>query len=123
MIPATFDYIRATSVDEAVGAMAEHGDEAKVLAGGHSLLPMMKLRLAVPEFLVDVGRVEELHGVREDGDHLVDRGGDHPPPGHDRRAGPPALRRPGRRHRDHRRRAGPPPRHHRRWDRARRPGR
>lgn len=71
MIPATFEYVRAGSVDEAVAAMAEHGDEAKVLAGGHSLLPMMKLRLAVPEFLVDVGRVDEMHGVREDGDHLT----------------------------------------------------
>jgi carbon-monoxide dehydrogenase medium subunit len=71
MIPATFEYIRAGSVDEAVAALGEHGDEAKVLAGGHSLLPMMKLRLAVPEYLVDVGRVEELHGVREDGDHLA----------------------------------------------------
>ena len=55
MIPATFEYVRAGSVDEAVAAMAEHGDEAKVLAGGHSLLPMMKLRLAVPGFLVGVG--------------------------------------------------------------------
>lgn len=71
MIPATFEYVRAHSVDEAVAALGEHGDEARVLAGGHSLLPMMKLRLAVPEFLVDVGRVEELRGVREDGDHLV----------------------------------------------------
>lgn len=71
MIPATFEYVRAGSVDEAVAAMAEHGDEAKVLAGGHSLLPMMKLRLAVPEFLVDVGRVEEMRGVSEDGDHLA----------------------------------------------------
>lgn len=71
MIPASFDYVRAGSIDEAVGALAEHGDEAKVLAGGHSLLPMMRLRLAVPEVLVDIGRVDELHGVREDGDMLA----------------------------------------------------
>lgn len=71
MIPATFEYVRAGSVDAAVAVLGEHGDEAKVLAGGHSLLPMMKLRLAVPEVLVDVGRVDEMHGVREDGDHLV----------------------------------------------------
>ncbi len=71
MIPATFDYVRASSVDEAVAALGEHGDEAKVLAGGHSLLPMMRLRLAVPEVLVDIGRIDELHGVREDGDQLV----------------------------------------------------
>lgn len=71
MIPADFDYIRAASVDEAVTALAEHGDEAKVLAGGHSLLPLMKLRLAYPEVLVDIGRVPELRGVRDDGDALV----------------------------------------------------
>jgi carbon-monoxide dehydrogenase medium subunit len=71
MIPAQFEYVRAASVDDAVAALAEHGDEAKVLAGGHSLLPIMRLRLAVPELLVDVSRVEEMRGVREDGDHLV----------------------------------------------------
>ncbi len=71
MIPAPFDYVRAESIDEAVAALAERGDEAKVLAGGHSLLPLMRLRLAYPEVLVDVGRVEELRGVREDGDQLV----------------------------------------------------
>lgn len=71
MIPATFDYIRAGSVDEAVAALVEHGDEAKLLAGGHSLLPLMKLRLAAPEVIVDLGRVEGMRGVREDGDHLA----------------------------------------------------
>lgn len=71
MIPASFEYVRAGSVDEAVAALAEHGDEAKVLAGGHSLLPMMRMRLAVPEVLVDVGRVDDMKGVREDGDMLA----------------------------------------------------
>lgn len=71
MIPAQFDYVRADSVDAAVAALVEHGDEAKILAGGHSLLPMMRLRLAYPELLVDVSRVEEMRGVREDGDQLV----------------------------------------------------
>lgn len=71
MIPANFEYVRAESVDEAVAALSEHGDEAKVLAGGHSLLPMMRLRLAVPEVLVDVGRIGELTGVRDDGDMLA----------------------------------------------------
>lgn len=71
MIPATFDYVRATSVDQAVEALGEHGHEAKLLAGGHSLLPMMKLRLAVPEVVVDLGRIDELRGVREDGDSLA----------------------------------------------------
>ncbi len=68
MIPASFEYVRAGSVDEAVAALAEHGDEAKVLAGGHSLLPLMKLRLAAPEVLVDVGRIGALRGVRETDD-------------------------------------------------------
>jgi carbon-monoxide dehydrogenase medium subunit len=71
MIPAQFDYVRAGSVDEAVAALAQHGDEAKVLAGGQSLIPLLRLRLAYPEVVVDVGRVEEMRGVREDGDHLV----------------------------------------------------
>lgn len=71
MIPDRFDYVKPASVDDAVAALAEHGDEAKVLAGGHSLLPMMRLRLAVPELLVDVSRVDEMRGVRDDGDHLV----------------------------------------------------
>ena len=70
MIPAAFDYVRAGSVDEALAALAEHGDEAKVLAGGHSLLPLMKLRLATPAVLVDVGRIAELSYIREEGSEL-----------------------------------------------------
>ena len=68
MIPAAFDYLRPTSIDEAVSALAEHGDEAKLLAGGHSLLPLMKLRLAAPEVVIDLGRVDGLRGVSEVGD-------------------------------------------------------
>jgi carbon-monoxide dehydrogenase medium subunit len=71
VIPAAFDYVRPGSVDEAVGALAEHGDEAKVLAGGQSLIPLLRLRLAYPSVLVDVGRLAELRGVRDDGDSLV----------------------------------------------------
>lgn len=71
MIPAPFDYVRAGSADEALAALAEHGDEAKLLAGGHSLLPLMKLRLASPSVLVDVGRLTDLTGVRQDGDTVV----------------------------------------------------
>jgi carbon-monoxide dehydrogenase medium subunit len=71
MIPAAFEYVRAESVDHAASALAEHGDEAKVLAGGQSLLPLMRLRLAAPEVVVDVGRLADLRGVREDGDALV----------------------------------------------------
>jgi aerobic carbon-monoxide dehydrogenase medium subunit len=71
VIPAAFAYVRAGSVDEAVALLAEHGDDAKVLAGGHSLLPLMKLRLATPSVLVDVGRLTELSYVRDAGDHMA----------------------------------------------------
>jgi carbon-monoxide dehydrogenase medium subunit len=71
VIPAAFEYVRAGSVDEAIAALTEHGDEAKVLAGGHSLLPLMKLRLATPSVLVDVGRLTELSYIREDGDEIA----------------------------------------------------
>jgi aerobic carbon-monoxide dehydrogenase medium subunit len=71
MIPAQFEYVRPGSVDEALAALSEHGDDAKVLAGGQSLIPLLRLRLSYPEVVVDVGRVAELVGVREDGDHLV----------------------------------------------------
>jgi carbon-monoxide dehydrogenase medium subunit len=71
MIPAQFDYVRAGSVDEAVATLRERGDDAKVIAGGQSLIPLLRLRLAYPEVLVDVGRVAEMRGVREEGDHLV----------------------------------------------------
>jgi carbon-monoxide dehydrogenase medium subunit len=71
MIPAQFDYVRAGSVDEAVAALAERGDDAKVMAGGQSLIPLLRLRLSYPEVVVDVGRVEEMRGIREDGDHIV----------------------------------------------------
>jgi aerobic carbon-monoxide dehydrogenase medium subunit len=68
MIPASFDYVRAGSIDEAVATLNEHGDEAKLLAGGHSLLPLMKLRLAAPEMLVDIGRIDALKGICETDD-------------------------------------------------------
>jgi aerobic carbon-monoxide dehydrogenase medium subunit len=71
MIPSPFDYIAADSVPHALDLLTEHGDEAKLLAGGHSLLPMMKLRLAAPSVLIDIGRVGELAGISADGDELV----------------------------------------------------
>lgn len=71
MIPSAFDYVRADSVDAALAALVEHGDEAKLLAGGHSLLPLMKLRLAAPSVLVDIGRLSELSYIRDAGDHLA----------------------------------------------------
>ena len=63
MIPAEFDYAKPGSIDEAIQALAEGGEDAKVLAGGHSLLPLMKLRLALPSLLVDIGGLDELRGV------------------------------------------------------------
>jgi aerobic carbon-monoxide dehydrogenase medium subunit len=67
VIPAPFDYQRASSVDEAIGLLGEHGDDAKLLAGGHSLLPLMKLRLAAPAVLVDIGGIGDLSFVEDGG--------------------------------------------------------
>ncbi len=71
MIPAAFDYLAPTSVDEALAALAEGGDEAKVLAGGQSLLPILRMRLNAPEKVIDLGRIEALRGIRDEGDHVV----------------------------------------------------
>jgi len=71
VIPVAFDYERATSVEHALSLLAEHGDDAKLLAGGHSLLPLMKYRLAAPAVVVDIGRLSDLSYVREDGDTLA----------------------------------------------------
>jgi len=71
MIPAAFDYARPATVADAVAALAAGGEDAKVLAGGHSLLPVLRLRLAAPTLLVDLGDVAEMRGIRVDGDHLV----------------------------------------------------
>jgi carbon-monoxide dehydrogenase medium subunit len=71
MIPAQFDYVAAESPAHALALLAELGEDAKLLAGGHSLLPMMKLRLAQPEVLIDIGGLDELAGVSLDGDDLV----------------------------------------------------
>jgi carbon-monoxide dehydrogenase medium subunit len=70
-VPAHFEYERATSVDHAVALLARWGSEARVVAGGHSLIPMMKLRLARPEALIDINDLTDLSYVRLDGDHLV----------------------------------------------------
>ncbi len=71
MIPAKFDYVRPGSTDEAVRALADGGDDAKVIAGGQSLLPLLRLRLAYPELLVDIGGLDELCGVTDAGDALL----------------------------------------------------
>src|SRR5258708_7802635 len=67
MIAQNFEYVVPTSLGEAVNLLQKHGSRAKILAGGHSLIPMMKLRLAAPEFLIDIGRIPELSYVKEDG--------------------------------------------------------
>ena len=71
MIPAAFDYVRAGSAAEAISLIGQHGEDAKFLAGGHSLLPLMKLRLASPSVLVDIGRVSDLSYIRDGGDHIA----------------------------------------------------
>jgi carbon-monoxide dehydrogenase medium subunit len=71
VIPVAFDYVRAGSAEEALAALSEHGDEAKLMAGGHSLLPMMKLRLAYPSVIVDIGRLSDLSYVNDGGDHIA----------------------------------------------------
>ena len=70
MIPAAFGYARAGSVGEAASMLAEHGEDAKVLAGGHSLIPLMRLRLSQPSVLVDIGRIRELDYIVADGDRV-----------------------------------------------------
>ena len=71
MIPAVFDYVRATSVDDALRLLAEHGEDAKLLAGGHSLIPMMKLRLAAPSVLIDIATIPQLDGIAASGGRVT----------------------------------------------------
>jgi len=71
VIPAAFDYVAPSTVDDAVRALAEAGEDAKVIAGGQSLLPVLRVRLAAPSKLIDLGRIPELRGIHEDGDALV----------------------------------------------------
>ena len=71
MIPAQFEYVAPTTVEEAVRALAEGGEDAKVMAGGQSLLPVLRMRLNAPTLVVDLGRIDSLRGVRDDGDAIV----------------------------------------------------
>lgn len=71
MIPAAFEYLTARNLEDALRLIDRHGDEAKLLAGGHSLLPLMKLRLSAPRFVIDLSRVKSLRGIREDAGSLV----------------------------------------------------
>jgi carbon-monoxide dehydrogenase medium subunit len=71
MIPASFDYLAPKSLDEALSALGARGEDAKLIAGGHSLLPLMKLRLANPKVLIDIGRIRNLNEIRAAKDQLV----------------------------------------------------
>ncbi|MBI3653609.1 MAG: xanthine dehydrogenase family protein subunit M [Acidobacteria bacterium] len=70
MIPAQFDYVTPATLNEALALLAEHQDDAKILAGGHSLIPAMKLRLAMPQMLIDIGRIKDLAYINEEGSQL-----------------------------------------------------
>ncbi len=71
MIPSKFDYVKPTSVADAVAALEQGGDDAKILGGGQSLIPVLRLRLAAPSLLIDLGGIAELRGIREDGDRIA----------------------------------------------------
>ena len=71
MIPSKFDYVKPASVAEAITALEEGGEDAKILAGGQSLIPVLRLRLAAPSVIIDLGGIAELRGIREDGDRIV----------------------------------------------------
>ena len=71
MIPAQFEYVAPKTLDEAISLLAKNPDEAKILAGGHSLIPAMKLRLAMPQMLIDIGRIKDLSYIREDGGRIL----------------------------------------------------
>ncbi len=71
MIPGEFDYYSPTSLDEAVSLLVQHGEDAKILAGGQSLIPAMRYRLAIPETLIDINQIKDLEYIREDNGHLA----------------------------------------------------
>jgi carbon-monoxide dehydrogenase medium subunit len=71
VIPAAFDYVAPTTVEDALAALAQYGDEAKIIAGGQSLLPVLRMRLNAPEWIIDLGKIESLRGIRDDGDAIV----------------------------------------------------
>lgn len=71
MIPSAFEYFTPSSVSEAVSLLSQYRDQAKLLAGGHSLIPLMKLRLAQPKYVIDLGRIKELTTIRDEGDAVV----------------------------------------------------
>jgi carbon-monoxide dehydrogenase medium subunit len=71
MIPVQFDYLAPDTIEEALAALSQHGDDAKIIAGGQSLLPVLRMRLNAPEVIIDLGKIDSLRGVRDDGDAIV----------------------------------------------------
>jgi carbon-monoxide dehydrogenase medium subunit len=71
VIPAQFDYVAPATLEEALNALSQHGDDAKIIAGGQSLLPVLRMRLNAPEIVIDLGKIESLRGIRDDGDAIV----------------------------------------------------
>jgi carbon-monoxide dehydrogenase medium subunit len=71
VIPAQFDYMAPTTLEEALNALSQHGDDAKIIAGGQSLLPVLRMRLNAPEMVIDLAKIQELRGIRDDGDAIV----------------------------------------------------
>jgi aerobic carbon-monoxide dehydrogenase medium subunit len=71
VIPAQFEYLAPATLDEAIAALSQHGDDAKILAGGQSLLPVLRMRLNAPEWVIDLGRIDALRGIRDEGDAIV----------------------------------------------------
>jgi aerobic carbon-monoxide dehydrogenase medium subunit len=71
MIPNQFEYFAPTTLGEALSLLRTHKDEAKILAGGHSLIPLMKFRLASPQYVIDLGRIADLVYIREEGHHIT----------------------------------------------------
>jgi carbon-monoxide dehydrogenase medium subunit len=71
VIPAQFDYVAPATLEEALTALSQHGDDAKIIAGGQSLLPVLRMRLNAPEMVIDLGKIQELRGIRDDGDAIV----------------------------------------------------
>jgi aerobic carbon-monoxide dehydrogenase medium subunit len=71
VIPVQFDYVAPATIEDALAALSQHGDEAKIMAGGQSLLPVLRMRLNAPEMVIDLGKIESLRGVRDDGDAIV----------------------------------------------------
>jgi carbon-monoxide dehydrogenase medium subunit len=71
VIPAQFEYLAPSSLEEALSALSEHGDDAKIIAGGQSLLPVLRMRLNAPEWVIDLSRIDSMRGIRDDGDAIV----------------------------------------------------